>query len=62
MKTYKLKNTDLMLNGKLISEGSEVTLSEKDSEDLSAYLIPIDSEQKTDTKSQPENSTKKRSK
>lgn len=60
MKTYKLKNTDLMLNGKLIPEGSEVTLSDKDAEQLADYLSPLSSE--PDNKSQTEITNKKRSK
>ncbi|MEJ2617632.1 MAG: hypothetical protein P8Z35_21940 [Ignavibacteriaceae bacterium] len=35
---YKLKNTDLYLNGKVSPEGSQVELSKEDSENLSDYL------------------------
>ena len=38
---YKLKNTDLYLNGKVIPEGSQVELSKEDSENLSDYLEEI---------------------
>lgn len=60
MKKYKLINTDLMLDGKLIPEGSEVTLSDKDAEQLSEYLSPLSLDK--DTQAQKENSNKKRSK
>jgi len=50
---YKIKNTDLFLNGKLIPEGTEVELSKQDSESLSAYLeeVPSAKENKTENKS-----------
>lgn len=38
---YKLKNTDLYLNGKVIPEGSQVELSKEDFENLSDYLEEI---------------------
>lgn len=60
MKKYKLKKTDLMLEGKLIPEGSEVTLSDKDAEQLSEYLSALSSD--TETNVQKEFSNKKRSK
>ena len=60
MKRYKLIKTDLMLDGKLIPEGSEVTLSDKDAEQLSAYLSPSSTDD--EIKSKQENSNKKRSK
>ena len=49
-----------MLDGKLIPEGSEVTLSDKDAEQLSEYLSPLSSDK--ETQAQKENSNKKRSK
>lgn len=48
-----------MLEGKLIPEGSEVTLSDKDAEQLSAYLSPSSNDE--EIKSKPEISNKKRS-
>jgi hypothetical protein len=39
---YKIKNTDLFLNGKLIPEGTEITLEEKDADQLKDYLIPVE--------------------
>ena len=59
MKKYKLIKTDLMLDGKLIPEGSEVTLSDKDAEELSAYLSLSSND--AEIKSKPEISNKKRS-
>ena len=35
---YKIKNTDLFLNGKLIPEGRSVELSRQDSEMLSEFI------------------------
>ena len=45
---YKIKNTDLFLNGKLIPEGSSVELSKQDSEMLSEFI----EEEKTDVSTQ----------
>ncbi len=39
MKTYIIKKTDIMLNGKLIPEGSTIELSDDDAKSLSEYLI-----------------------
>lgn len=60
MKTYKLINADLFLNGVIIPEGSEVKLSDTESEQLSKFLSPLDSV--TENKSKPDISNKKRSK
>ena len=65
---YKLKNTDLYLNGKVIPEGSQVELSKEDSENLSDYLEEISvsktsSKQKKKTKLKnlnPENKNENR--
>ena len=38
---YKLKNTDLYLNGKVIPEGNQVVLSKEEFENLSDYLEEI---------------------
>jgi len=56
MKTYTIKNTDIMHNGKLFPEGSTINLDEKDAESLSNYLTEIkevsknNSDQKTNNK------------
>jgi hypothetical protein len=39
MKSYIIKNTDLLLNGKLIPEGSTINLDDKDAVSLEDYLI-----------------------
>jgi hypothetical protein len=39
---YKIKNTDIFLNGKLIPEGTEITLDEAEAESIKDYLIPVD--------------------
>lgn len=41
MKTYLIKNTDLMLNGKIFSEGSTIELDEKEANSLSDYLVTL---------------------
>ena len=41
MKTYAIKNTDIMLNGKIIPEGSTVNLDDKDAQLLSEYLEEV---------------------
>jgi hypothetical protein len=49
---YKIKNTDLFHNGKLIPEGSIIDLTKEDSEGLLDYLeeIPEKQENKSDSK------------
>ena len=41
MKQYLIKNTDIMLNGKIIPEGSTVNLDDKDAQLLSEYLEEV---------------------
>ena len=41
MKTYTIKNTDIMHKGKIFPEGSPIDLDDKDAEILSAYLYEI---------------------
>ena len=56
MKTYLIKNTDIMHNGKLFPEGSTINLEDKDAQSLSNYLTEIkevsrnNSDQKTNSK------------
>ena len=56
MKTYLIKNTDIMFNGKLFPEGSIIKLDDKDAQSLSNYLTEIkdvskvNSDQKANTK------------
>ena len=44
MQNYLIKNTDIMLNGQIIPEGSTINLDDKDAESLSSFLEPINSE------------------
>lgn len=41
MKQYLIKNSDIMLNGKIIPEGSTVNLDDKDAQLLSEYLEEV---------------------
>ncbi len=59
MKTYLIKNTDLMLNGKIIPEGSTVNLDDNDAQLLSAYLEEVkDSSVITNNSSQKQKRSK----
>jgi hypothetical protein len=51
---YKIKNTDLFLNGKLIPEGTEITLEDKEADQLKDYLIPIESKPNAEPQPQPQ--------
>lgn len=68
MKTYAIKNSDIMLNGKLIPEGSTVKLDDKDAESLSNYLVPLDASSRAESRDECSNkytdqkTNKKRSK
>ena len=56
MRTYKIINTAIQLNGKLFPEGSTINLDDKDAQSLSKYLEEINvastnnKEQKTNIK------------
>ena len=41
MKTYTIKNSDIMHNGKIFPEGSTISLEDKEAESLSNFLDPI---------------------
>lgn len=43
MKSYTIKNTDIMHNGKIFPEGSAIDLEDKDAESLSDYLDLLNS-------------------
>ncbi len=58
---YKLKHTDLYLNGKVIPEGSQVELSKEDSENLSDYLEEIATSKTTSTIKEKNESKKSKS-
>ncbi|QQS34798.1 MAG: hypothetical protein IPM56_11050 [Ignavibacteriales bacterium] len=38
MKTYIIKDTDLMINGSIVPEGSKIELNDEDAKSLSPYL------------------------
>jgi hypothetical protein len=38
MKTYIIKDTDLMINGSLVPEGTKIELNDEDAKLLSPYL------------------------
>jgi hypothetical protein len=50
---YKIKNTDLFLNGKLIPEGTEITLDEAEAESIKDFLIPVEPQPNAEPKPQP---------
>lgn len=63
MKQYLIKNSDIMLNGKLFPEGSSINLEVKDFEGLKDYLEEIKiSSPVTDNSLPKESKNKKRSK
>lgn len=41
---YIIKNSDIMLNGKIVPEGSVVELSELQTKGIENFLIPLNSE------------------
>ena len=43
---YKLKDTDFFKDGKLIPEGTEMDLTEKEAEEFSGYLAPVQTNEK----------------
>lgn len=60
MKSYLIKQSDIMHKGKIFPEGSTIDLEDKDAESLSDFLVEV-SESKTKSL-EPNNETKKRSK
>lgn len=62
MKTYTIKNTDIMHKGKIFPEGSSIDLDEKDAEILSAYLVQLDADRTKKLELEPKLEHKKRSK
>lgn len=46
---YKIINTDLLLNGKLIPEGSEIELSKEEVIGIESYLQPLVEDKSTTT-------------
>ncbi len=41
MKTYTIKNSDIMHNGKIFPEGSTIDLEDKEAESLSDFLEEV---------------------
>lgn len=41
MKTYTIKNTDIMHKGKIFPEGATIDLEEKEAESLSDFLVTL---------------------
>lgn len=62
MKTYLIKKSDIMLNGKVIPEGSTVKLDDKDAQVLSDYLVILDNPEAIPVKKQSNKKNNKRSK
>ncbi len=50
MKTYTIKNSDIMHNGKLFPEGSTINLDDKDAESLSNYLVTLSASSRAETR------------
>ena len=72
MHKYKIIKSDLLLNGKIIPENSEIDLSESDTKGLEDFLIschseqakrveesPDSNEESQESKSEKENKTKR---
>ncbi len=47
---FRVKGTDLMHDGKLYPEGSEIVLSDKEAKGLEAYIEKIEAEKAETTK------------
>ncbi len=54
MPKFKVKDTDILYNGKLYKEGKTIEVKENEAKKLACYLEPLP-EVKKDTKKQPEN-------
>ena len=61
MKTYTIKNTDIMHKGKIFPEGSTIDLEDKEAESLSDFLDLIKSDSSKSLESEYKTETKKRS-
>ena len=61
MKTYTIKNTDIMHKGKIFPEGSTIDLEEKEAESLSDFLDLIKSDSSKSLEPENKTETKKRS-
>ena len=61
MKTYIIKNTDIMHKGKIFPEGSTIYLEDKEAESLSDFLDHIKSDSSKSLEPENKTETKKRS-
>lgn len=57
MAKYKIKKTNILHDGKLYPEGSEIELTEEQAKKIADYLLPIE-EKKTNTAKTTNNTTK----
>jgi len=55
MKTYTIKNSDIMHNGKLFPEGSTINLDDKDAQSLSNFLVPLSASSRAETRDEGSN-------
>jgi len=62
MKTYLIKNSDILHNGKIFPEGSTIELEDKEAESLTNFLDPINSDSSKSLVLEPKLEHKKRSK
>jgi len=62
MKTYTIKNSDIMHKGKIFPEGSTIDLEDKDAESLANFLEQIKSDSSKSLEPEPKLEHKKRSK
>ena len=42
MSKYKIQKTDILKDGKVFAEGSEIELTQKEAEKLADFLIPVE--------------------
>jgi len=62
MKSYLIKNSDIMHKGKIFPEGSTINLEDNETESLSNFLDPIKSDSSKSLELEPKLEPKKRSK
>jgi len=61
MKTYTIKNTDIMRKGKIFPEGSTIELNDEEAKSLSEYLVIQHDSDTSLNKSKQNNKNNKRS-
>ena len=62
MKSYLIKNSDIMHKGQIFPEGSTIILEDNEAESLSNFLDPIKSDSSKSLELEPKLEHKKRSK